>query len=472
MVTTRFQKTREAKRKANKNSWLHKLPTELLLIICQLLGLSPREKTIHLYLRRQPALCARTHPSRCSLGHIFPERVRGYTSPCLTTVWHLMQAASFLRDFVRPLYMARTAHLICGHQLSAYQQSPFCNNELKPFRHLTIIYVNNLFAPLAPLMNCGFYKMRIEVEVEYEEYESNCRRVRKFGGNLFRLIQLRDELWMDSLLQRVKDLWLDLRGDIRLIPDPRYFAAHPDLSDLMTELEQLRGRSQAGVYVLLLPRRRNNENRSIHKISLDELAHHCWKKGAQLGRIQKVFYRNAFEWNRHFDVIPTKEFIANRCDLWEVVGEDVEEDGFECRDSGGAEDEDWEPTSMEQGTSSEGHESDDSDADDVVDWKREKLRRHAREVDINIWEAKGHEWYNGIKENAAWEGEVDAAWEGEAKEDAVWKSLENMVVNGEYEENESNLVTSRAVLEAESKIWLPTLLRKGYGGIGLEVPTV
>jgi hypothetical protein len=43
-----------------------------------------------------------------------------------------------------------------------------------------------------------------------------------------------------------------------------------------------------------------------------------WKKGARLGRIQKVLYRTEINWNRHFDVIPTKEFIASGCNLWEV----------------------------------------------------------------------------------------------------------------------------------------------------------
>jgi hypothetical protein len=84
---------------------------------------------------------------------------------------------------------------------------------------------------------------------------------------------------MGSLLQRVKDLSLDVRGDIRLIPDPRYFAAHPDLRDLTIELAQLRLRSHAGLYVLLLPRRNvENENISKHKITFDNLAHHYWKK--------------------------------------------------------------------------------------------------------------------------------------------------------------------------------------------------
>ncbi|KAG6354885.1 hypothetical protein INS49_003966 [Diaporthe citri] len=373
-------------------------------------------------------------------------------------VWHLMQASGYLRNFVRPVYMAHTVHLICVHQLFAYHQSPFCNSELERLRHLTRIYVDDLSTSLAPLVKYGFYQMRIEVDIQERGRISS--RVRKSEGNLFRLIQLSGEFRVDSLLQRVKDLWLDLRGDIRLIPDPRYFAAHPDLSDLMIELEELRLRSHGGLYVLLLPRRNvKNEITGIHEIAVDNLAHHCWRKGVRLGRIQKVLYRKEFKSNRHmhFDVIPTKEFIA--------IGADVEEDGFEWRDSGGAEDRDWKPTSIDQGAGSEGRESEDSDADDVVDWKREKLRRHAREVDINVWEAKAHEWYNGFDE--------DAAWKGEAEEDAAWKSLQNMVANGgEYKENESNLVTSRAVLEAESRIWLPTLLRKSYGGVGLEVSTL
>ncbi|KAH8748425.1 hypothetical protein F5883DRAFT_528668 [Diaporthe sp. PMI_573] len=243
----------------------------------------------------------------------------------------------------------------------------------------------------------------------------------------------------------------------------------------MIELAQLRLHSRAGLYILLLPRRnvkykneKTNTQLSIHEKAMENLGNRYWKKGAQLGRIQKVLYRQKTDKNYEFDVIPTKEFIASGCDLWEVgigvgwlkryaqeavwlrifpaVGEDIEEDGFEWRECGEKEDGDWWPTSMENGKGGRKDESEDSDTDDVVNWKREKRER-----------------LNDIRERNAWKGEVE--------EDAAWRSLEKMAVGGE-EYGEDELATSREVLEAESKIWLPTLLRKSYGGEGLEVLTV
>ncbi|KAH8742259.1 hypothetical protein F5883DRAFT_671996 [Diaporthe sp. PMI_573] len=375
MVTTRFQKTLEAKREANAKCLLYSLPQELLLIICQFLGLSLDKKIIHLFLRRQPALCETTHPDRCTRGRHFPKRTRRHISRCLTTVWHLMQASWYLRNFAQPLYMAHTVHLICVHQLSAYQQSTFCNGELEPLCRLTKVYVDDLSAPLVPLMVFGLYQKRIDIDIHHGKYIS--RRLRHFGDNLCCLIRLRHEVWMRSLLRHVKDLSLDRRGDIRLIPDPRYFTAQPELQDLMIELAQLRLHSRAGLYILLLPRRndkykneKTNTQLSIHKKAMENLRNRYWKKGAQLGQIQKVLYRQETDKNYEFDVFPTKEFIASGCDLWEVgigvgwlnryaqeavwlrifpaIGEDVEEDGFEWRECGEKEDRDWWPTSMEQ----------------------------------------------------------------------------------------------------------------------------
>ncbi|KAH8747302.1 hypothetical protein F5883DRAFT_584214 [Diaporthe sp. PMI_573] len=377
MVTTRFQKTLEAKREANAKCLLYSLPQELLLIICQFLGLSLDKKIIHLFLRRQPALCETTHPDRCTRGRHFPKRTRRHISRCLTTVWHLMQASWYLRNFAQPLYMAHIVHLICVHPTS---------------------------------------KKRIDIDIHHGKYIS--RRLRHFGDNLCCLIRLRHEVWMRSLLRHVKDLSLDRRGDIRLIPDPRYFTAQPELQDLMIELAQLRLHSRAGLYILLLPRRndkykneKTNTQLSIHKKAMENLRNRYWKKGAQLGQIQKVLYRQETDKNYEFDVFPTKEFIASGCDLWEVgigvgwlkryaqeavwlrifpaIGEDVEEDGFEWRECGEKEDRDWWPTSMENGKGSEEDDSEDSDADDVVDWKREKRER-----------------INGIGERHAWKGEV------------------------------------------------------------------
>ncbi|KAH8743963.1 hypothetical protein F5883DRAFT_655482 [Diaporthe sp. PMI_573] len=51
-------------------------------------------------------------------------------------------------------------------------------------------------------------KKRIDIDIHHGKYIS--RRVQHFGDNLFRLIQLRYEVWIGSLLQRVKDLSLDL----------------------------------------------------------------------------------------------------------------------------------------------------------------------------------------------------------------------------------------------------------------------
>jgi hypothetical protein len=130
---------------------------------------------------------------------------------------------------------------------------------------------------------------------------------------------------MGSLLQRVKDLSLDRRGDIRLIPDPRYFAAHPELRDLMVELAQLRLHSRAGLYILLLPRcnvkfrdEKKKTELSTYKIAMEDLSNRYWKKGAQLGRIQKVICRQVFDEDYEFDVIPAKEFIGSGCNLWDV----------------------------------------------------------------------------------------------------------------------------------------------------------
>lgn len=52
--------------------------------------------------------------------------------------------------------------------------------------------------------------------------------------------------------------------------------------------------------------------------------------------------------------------------MFRIAGKDVEEDGFEWRVCSREEDMDWGPTKIDRGTSSEGNESKDSNADDVV----------------------------------------------------------------------------------------------------------
>jgi hypothetical protein len=149
--------------------------------------------------------------------------------------------------------MAHTIHYICVHQLSAYQQSIFCNDKLGSHHRQIKIHVNNLSATLFPLLAFHFYHKRINLEFQYWRFCS--QRLQRFAVNLSCLIRLRYEVWMRLLLRHVKDLSLDRRGDIRLIPDPRYFTAQPELRDLMIKLAQLRLHSRAGLYILLLPRR-------------------------------------------------------------------------------------------------------------------------------------------------------------------------------------------------------------------------
>ncbi|KAH8754864.1 hypothetical protein F5883DRAFT_183698 [Diaporthe sp. PMI_573] len=327
MAATRYQRALEAKREANARSLLYSLPFELLVMICQFLfqpALTNLDR-VHLFLCRQPALCKSRHTRRCSQGRHFHQRIQKQALPSPTTLWHLMQASSFLRDFARPMYMANTIHLICRQQLLAYQQSVFCDKELGPICPFVTTQLDTAPIALIPLLNFGLYHNRIDFLYDNSRKWRTNQRHRDIAETLKCLINQHNNTWMRSLLQYVKDLSVDRRGDIRLAPDPQYFASNPDLYDLMSKLAQLRQHSRAGLYMLLLPKRnidyyeiKELDISRSYKEAVENLENRFWEKGARLGRIENVLYTRETGEEHHFDVIPTKEFIASRCNLWEV----------------------------------------------------------------------------------------------------------------------------------------------------------
>jgi hypothetical protein len=361
-----------------------------------LLGPPDGKYGVPLYLHHPFAEDKTRHAKSYIPGRQFPEEVQKHITSHPTTLWHLMQASADLRKFVRPLYMAHTFHFICVDQLSAYQHSVFCEPESIPRCRSVSVYLDTMSVPIVPLVT--FNHDHRKLNLAYCDYRAEDKDGQlRYKENLSRLIELRNEDWMVSLLKHVKDLTIDRRGDIRLSPDPKYFAKQPDVNDLRRDLAELRLHTSAALYMLLLPKRASNKSRKMkdwwpnNKRPVEELGSRYWRKGARLGRIQKVNYRVGIHADSGLDVVPSTEFVARGCSLWEVgiargwleteleepvwlrmfpaVGQDVEDDGFEVRESGGEDDLDWQPHPIEQedGSSSGDDEQDDSDISDLLD---------------------------------------------------------------------------------------------------------